>query len=107
MLSQFKCLTVTVYVGTTKRKLGIRVDEHKKALNSMSINSNVADHAFNTKHNINFESPQIIYSETNYKARSFLESWNIEEQKFKGIPLMNDQQNSKSCIPSQYLGLMY
>jgi hypothetical protein len=97
----------SVYVGTTKRQLKNRISEHKKALNKCYIKSNVADHAFSTKHDINWNNPKVKYSEKNYSARNFLESWNIEQHKYMCVPLMNDRQNIKTCIPSQYLGLLY
>ncbi len=42
----------SAYVGTTKRQLKNRISEHKRALNKCYIKSNVADHAFSTKHHI-------------------------------------------------------
>ena len=70
------------------------------------MNSNVADHAFKYKHDINFDSPKIKYNEKNYRARKFLESWDIERHKKINKPLMNDQQNSKCLIPNIYLSLL-
>ena len=47
----------------TKRKLDIRIKEHKSALNRPSIHSNVADHSAKTKHDIDFANPKITYVE--------------------------------------------
>jgi len=87
--------------------LGVRVGEHKKALTSINYKSNVADHAIINKHNIDFSNPTIIYNESNFKALRFLESWNIEQNKLNNIKLMNDKQNSKTCIPKQYVSLLH
>jgi len=92
-----------VYIGQTKRKLKCRVNEHKNALTNLDIKSNVAEHAFKTNHNINFNNTKIIYRETNHKARKFLEKWNILNNKTKNIQIMNDQFNASSNIPNQYL----
>ena len=53
-------------MGTTKRKLKTRIGEHKKALNNPSIKSNIAEHAFKTKHNINWDKPKVTYSDNNF-----------------------------------------
>ena len=92
-----------VYVGTTKRKLKQRINEHKLALHKDYIKSNVADHAKLFKHSINFDEPKIAYFENKNSARKFLESFEIEKMKCKNNNLTNDQQNSKTYIPSVYL----
>ena len=55
---------------------------------------------------INFSEPQIVYNENNYNARKFLESWNIHQNKYNGIQLMNDHKNQNTNIPKQYLALL-
>lgn len=96
----------SVYIGMTKRKLINRINEHRNALHYPYLNSNVADHAINNNHNINFKKPKIVYQENNYNARKFLESWSIEKCKHAKNPVMNDQQNAKCIIPSVYLSLL-
>ena len=95
-----------VYVGTTKRKLSSRIQEHKNALVRPTIQSNIADHSFHTKHNINFNDPQISYIENKSSARYFLENFEIARHKISKTPLMNDQQNCNSSIPKIYLSLL-
>jgi hypothetical protein len=97
----------SVYVGTTKRQLKNRISEHKKALNKCYIKSNVANQTFSSRNHINWNNPEVKYSEKNYSARNFLESWDIEQHKSMCVPLMNDRQIIKTCIPSQYLSLFY
>ena len=74
-----------------------------------TFKSNVAEHAHNNKskkfHNINFENPNIIYSEKTYSSRIILESVAIEKAKIANKPLMNDHQNSKNKIPQAYFSL--
>ena len=95
-----------VYVGQTKRTLNARITEHKNALNYPYLKSNVADHAINYKHDINFDKPRIKYRERNCHARKFLESYDIERLKKSKIPIMNDQQNSQCLIPNIYMSML-
>jgi hypothetical protein len=96
----------SVYVGTTKRKLIDRLFEHKKALKKTYVDSNIAEHSLKTNHEINFENTKISYFEKKDAARKFLESWDIEKHKISNIKLMNNQQNSHTCIPPVYLSLL-
>ena len=95
-----------VYVGTTKRKLSNRISEHKNALFKPYIHSNVAEHAFQFKHDINFNNPEISYIQHKYSARKFLESIEIKKHKLSNKILMNDPQNSQTSIPQVYLSLL-
>ena len=88
---------------SNKTKLKSRLNEHKSALTNLDIKSNVAEHAFKTNHNINFNNTKIIYRETNHRARKFLEKWNILNNKSKNVEIMNDQFNANCNIPNQYL----
>ncbi len=94
------------YWGNTKRKLEIRVKEHKSALNKPYVHSNIAEHSFATKHDINWKNPKIIYHQPNKKARFFLENWDIEKSKTRGLPIMNEMHNNETGIPRQYLPLL-
>ena len=102
-----KCNTCNaVYVGTTKRKLCYRVNEHKNALAKHNFNSNIAEHAIQNNHSIDFDNPSISYVENKNSSRIFLESFRIETLKQKNKTLINDQQNSKTIIPPVYLSLL-
>jgi RNase P protein component len=95
-----------VYCGQTKRKLKTRINEHKNALTRNHIHSQVAEHAFQTKHDINWSKPKIKYHENNKRARIFLESYDIEKTKSQNIPVMNEMLNKEPGIPLQYLPLL-
>ena len=95
-----------VYVGTTKRKLSKRINEHRNALSSPNIISNIAEHSFQTKHSINFQNQRVIYKERRPGARRFLECFQIEKFKYEKRTLMNDHQNSITNIPPIYLSLL-
>ena len=68
--------------------------------------SNVANHAFQYKHDIDFDFPEILYHERNYKARNYLESFAIEKFKKLKIPLMNDHKNSQCLIPDSLMSIL-
>jgi hypothetical protein len=88
-----------VYWEQTKRKLKTRIKEHKNALTSNLIHSQVAEHAFQTKHDINWSEPKIKYHENN-------KNFDIEKTKSHNIPVMNEILCKESGIPSQYLPLL-
>lgn len=95
-----------VYVGQTGRKLVDRVKEHRYAIDKDYMKSNVADHVNSTKHNVNFDSANITYSDNKKSARLFMESWDITSSKINNRTLMNDKQTSSTSIPPIYLTLM-
>ena len=95
-----------VYVGTTKRKLSTRLQEHKNAFFRPNIKSNIAEHSFQTKHSINFNNPRVSYKERKPGARKFLEGFQIQKYIHENRILMNDQLNSQTNIPSIYLSLL-
>ena len=111
MFINVECNTCdAVYIGTTGRKLKDRLKNHQSAIKNTDVKSNIADHINNKDHDIihdvNFTQPKVTYSENNYSARMFLESWDIERSKTLNKKLMNDKQTSKTSIPPVYLSLL-
>ena len=100
------CTCGQEYFGQTKRNLGKRICEHRMALNRRSYQSDIAEHAIKTKHDINFDSPKIIYNESNNEARKFLESWSILKAKLNKKSLMNDKLTGSINIPDTYVALL-
>jgi hypothetical protein len=98
-------MTEIVYCRQTKRKLKARINEHENALTN-HIHSQVAEHAFQTKHDINWSKPKIKYHENNKRATIFLESYDIEKTKSQNISVMNEMLNKESGIPLRYLPLL-
>ena len=90
-----------------KRELACRIKEHKNALINNNQKSNVADHAKELSHEINFENPSICNIENNNHARKFLEKWEMEKQKIKNKNLMNDQINARSDFPQAFRKLIF
>ncbi len=65
------------------------------------VHSNV-EHSFATKHDINSKNPKIIYEQTK-KSTFFLQNWDIDKSKAKGLPFMNEMHNNETGIARQYL----
>ncbi len=95
-----------IYTKDTKRKLETRIKEHKNAITKPYMTSHVADHARETKHNINWDKPKISYHEDNENARLFLEKWHLEKLKLNNLPVMNKQLKTDTNIPPQYIPLL-
>jgi len=78
------------YVRQTKRKLNIRIAEHKK-----DINKKISNHSVITEHRIEFDydfgwkNPKILDIEKHYQKRLISEVMNIKAQK-KTINLQSD-----------------
>jgi hypothetical protein len=87
-----------VYIGETKRKLSVRIREHKrddvnrtKPGNKTAIIQHSND-AKPAKHTFDFESPLILNSENNWYKRRFLESSYIQ---FNNPNSVNFKQDTK------------
>jgi hypothetical protein len=74
-----------VYCGQTKTKLKTTINEHKKCLNNKHIQTQVAEHAFQLKHDINWSKLKIKCHENNKRAIIFIESYDIEKTKSQNI----------------------
>jgi hypothetical protein len=87
------------YWGNTKIKLETKVKEHKSAFNKPFVHSNIAEHSFATKHDINWKNPKIIFHEPNQKAIFFLENsvarHNIAEKISRDIILPTKCRSSR------------
>jgi hypothetical protein len=64
------------------RDLKTRLKEHKSALFNHNLNSNIAEHGINCRHDIDWDDPEIKYFEKITQKRKFLESFQIEKMKF-------------------------
>ncbi len=99
-------MTAMQIIEETQKENSRLVKEYKSALNKSYVHSNIAEHSFATIHDINWKNPKIIYHEPNKKARFFLENWDIEKSKTRGLPIMNEMHNNETGIPRQYLPLL-
>ena len=67
----------SVYIGQSKRKLNVRVNEHKRDVKNKDKKSALANHVIDTKHKIKFKKVKILDREVGYKKRLLSEMINI------------------------------
>ena len=84
------------YVGETKRKLGKRMDEHKRAVRMADFNvSAVAEHAWSAGHGVDWNGVTILDQYKDLHPRLALEAFHIWKQP---LPLNRD----RSSLPPAY-----
>ena len=81
------------YVGETGRCFKTRRKEHQRNLKNYTRGSNIANHAWQNNHSINFEGATVI-DKGNYRVRRTLESWHTA--KTAGA------DNNSKPLPRQY-----
>lgn len=74
-----------VYVGTTKRNLGVRIDEHKADLRKEKQTTALAKHCFECKHTPDFNAVRILDKENKESKRYTLESLRIKQRSGSAI----------------------
>jgi hypothetical protein len=66
------------YIGESCRKLGIRVDEHKKAVRTCDEANGVAKHAWENSHRPNWDEVSILDRESNWHKRKIKEALHMK-----------------------------
>ena len=61
----------SVYIGQSKRKLKVRVGEHRRDVKNSDTRSALANHVRDTKHKINFRNVRILDQVQFHKTRLF------------------------------------
>jgi len=70
------------YICRTKRKLNIRISEHRRDINKKTgKHSVITEHRINNNHEFNWNNPQILDKEKYYYRRLISEIINIKSQK--------------------------
>ena len=92
------CDCQTTYIDETGRNLSAPLTEHKRATKNGDVNSHIAEHRLQTKHQIDWDSATCITYSTDYYQRLTLASWftNLEQ-----TPLNRSQQ-----LPAPYKRLI-
>ena len=85
------------YVGETGRSFGTRKKKHIRNVKSSKKGSNIAKHAWDMDHIIDFDNGKVI-DRGNYRTRKTLESWHT-------AIIANSDNNSKP-LPKQYAMLV-
>ena len=85
------------YIGETGRSFETRKKEHIRSVKNCKKGSNIAKHAWDLDHRIDFNNGKVIDS-GNYRTRKTLESWHT-------AVITNSDNNSKP-LPKQYATLV-
>lgn len=84
-----------VYVGTTKRRLGVRIAEHEADIKKGKETTALAQHVKQTKHEVDFKSVKILDKEKFANKRYTLESLRIQQRLSKALNTKEDKDNTK------------
>nr|XP_023023038.1 uncharacterized protein LOC111511257 [Leptinotarsa decemlineata] len=68
------------YIGQTNRRINIRKDEHKLAVEGKVTTSSLFQYVLQTGHNINFDNTAILASNENFYSRTIREAIEIEKR---------------------------
>jgi len=83
-----------VYIGQTKRHLGIRIKEHLNNIRSTSNFSVVTNHRLSFNHDFEWDKPNILHKERNRKKREIAEMFLIKKFGINNnINLQKDTEN--------------
>lgn len=74
-----------VYIGTTKRPLGVRLGEHEADVRKQKTSTALAQHIISSGHSADFANAKIIDREKREATRYTLESLRIMEKREKTI----------------------
>ena len=85
------------YVGETGRSFGTRKKEHIRNVKNHKKGSNIAKHAWDMDHIIDFENGKVI-DIGNYRTRKTLESWHTA--------IITNSVNNSKPLPRQYAMLV-
>lgn len=79
-----------VYIGTTKRTLGVRLTEHEMDIKKKKGMTGISQHALDTEHTPDFDNTKILDIENKHKKRMTLESLRIRQKANKTINSKED-----------------
>jgi hypothetical protein len=92
------------YIGETGRKFSTRMKEHKSDVRLRKVGTALSEHALSTGHSFDFDHLTILYKESCWPRRTFLEAWGIAVNKIYGSVCTNFS-SGKTTIPETYRAL--
>lgn len=84
-----------LYIGTTKRMLGVRLAEHEADIRKGKETTALAQHIKDSGHKANFENVKILDKEKNEQKRFTIESLRIQEKIKNTLNTKEDQDQIK------------
>lgn len=82
-----------LYIGTTKRALGVRIGEHKADARNNKSTTALAQHLTNSGHSADFDNTKILDIERRVRTRLTLEGLRIQEQIQDAMNFKEDVDN--------------
>ncbi|XP_036320814.1 uncharacterized protein LOC118735267 [Rhagoletis pomonella] len=82
-----------IYIGTTKRALGVRISEHKTDARNKKTTTALAQHLTNSGHTADFENAKILDVENKDRTRLTLESLRIQQKIQHAMNFKEDVDN--------------
>lgn len=84
-----------VYIGTTKRMLGVRANEHKNDIKKGKDSTALSQHAIKCKHVMDFDNIKILDKEKRTNKRYTLESLRIQQKIHTTMNTKEDKDSTK------------
>lgn len=84
-----------VYVGTTKRMLGVRIGEHQNDINKGLAKTALSQHTTESGHTADLTNVKILDRENKENKRYTLESLRIQQRIARSINTKEDKDNTK------------
>jgi Reverse transcriptase (RNA-dependent DNA polymerase) len=92
-----------IYIGNTMQYLKTRIGQHKTAVkNKNKDHSALAEHAIDSKHNIDWLNYNVVKTENKLKTRQFLEMINIKKFKDKCMNRQIESQDLTNVYDSLF-----
>lgn len=85
-----------VYIGTTKRALGVRLGEHEADIRNGRTNTALSQHILEYGHNADFVNAKILDKERRTNTRYTIESLRIQQKLTKTMNNKEDKDNTNS-----------
>lgn len=83
-----------IYIGTTKRALGVRISEHQSDIRNSKMNTALSQHILETGHKANFENVRILDKERRVNTRYTIESLRIQQNLTKTMNTKEDKDKT-------------
>ena len=93
---EISCSCEGKYVGTTKRMLKTRINEHKLDIENKKNGTALAQHVLENKHKPNFDDVKILDKERRESIRLTLESLRIQQKGNLALNTKEDRDSTKS-----------
>lgn len=85
-----------IYIGTTKRALGVRMSEHQADIKNRRMNTALSQHILENEHKANFDNVRVLDKERRTNTRYTIESLRIQQNLTKTMNTKEDKDKTNS-----------